>query len=234
MSCRWAAFLFLAGVAAASIGNAVAEPARIIILRHGEKADAYRLCDIGVQRSRALAARYLGRGSDASLFATGGGPDAFFAITLHTLELISPAATTWRKPVITYSVLPQRGQSAADATRVLNERTQEAVADVMANWNGKTVVMVWEHHHIADEKLEQSFPDQKVTLRQLLSLDAISTVPKTWPGSNYDYFWIVDYGAGSDRPPRFEMSKQSFAPPYQMVPSNDWGAASTLPKGCKS
>ena len=162
MSCRWAASLFLGVAAAASIGNAVAEPARIIILRHGEKADAYRLCDIGVQRSRALAARYLGRGSDASLFATGGGPDAFFAITLHTLELISPAATTWRKPVITYSVLPQRGQSAADATRVLNERTQEAVADVMANWNGKTVVMVWEHHHIADEKLEQSFPDQKV------------------------------------------------------------------------
>jgi hypothetical protein len=245
---RLAASAFLLTVTVASIDDAFASPARIIVLRHGEKADAYRLCDIGVQRSLALAGRYLGGGSDASLFTGSGDPDAFFVITLHTLKLISPAATTWRKPVIMYSALPQRGQSDADATRTLNERTQEAAADVMTNWSGKTVVMVWEHHHIADEKLARSFPDQKVTLRQLLNLDAIdavdkdavhkttvpkSTVPKTWPGDNYDYFWIVDYDPGSGRPTRFEMIKQSFPAPYQMVPSNDWGAPNALPKGCK-
>ena len=33
--------------------------------------------------------------------------------------------------------------------------------------DGKTVVMAWEHHHIADAKLEKEFPDAPVTLRQL-------------------------------------------------------------------
>jgi hypothetical protein len=41
-------------------------------------------------------------------------------------------------------------------------------------------------------------------------------------------FWIVDYSAGADRPLRFEMIKQSFAAPYQQVPSNDWGAAKRI------
>jgi hypothetical protein len=30
------------------------------------------------------------------------------------------------------------------------------------------------------------------------------------------------------------MVKQTFAPPYQKVPSNDWGAANAPPRGCKS
>jgi hypothetical protein len=228
--------LFLLLVIAATAHDALANPARIIIVRHGEKGDAYRLCDVGVQRSLALAGRYLGRGAEASLFA-GGEPDAFFVITLHTLELASPAATTWRKPLIMYSVLPRRGRSAADTTRALNERTREATADVLSKWSGKTVVMVWEHHHIADAALEASFPDQKVTLRQLLNLDAVepkTTVPKTWPGETYDYFWIVDYDAGSPRPARFEMIKQTFAAPYARLPSNDWGAANVLPRGCRN
>jgi hypothetical protein len=38
---------------AAGTHDAFAAPARIVVLRHGEKADAYRLCGVGVQRSRA-------------------------------------------------------------------------------------------------------------------------------------------------------------------------------------
>jgi hypothetical protein len=56
------------------MGTAFAAPQRIIILRHGEKGNAYRLCDTGIQRSLALVDRYLGRGAQASLFA-GGAPD---------------------------------------------------------------------------------------------------------------------------------------------------------------
>jgi hypothetical protein len=214
----------------ASASSARAEPGRVIVLRHGEKQDAYRLCGVGEQRGQALAGRYLGRDAAASLFA-GGSPDAFMAITLHTLELASPSAVSWRKPLLMYSALPQQGQSEADATLLLNQRTQEAAASLMNDWSGKTVVMVWEHHHIADEKLAASFPDQKVTLRQLLNLDALANVPKTWPGDNYDYFWIVDYD-GSNRPPRFQMLKQSFTGAYASLPSNDWGAANKLPQSC--
>ena len=70
-----------------SLAAAFAAPSRIIILRHGEKEDAWRLCGVGEQRAQALAANYLGRNAANSLFAGGEKPAAFLAITLHTLEL---------------------------------------------------------------------------------------------------------------------------------------------------
>jgi len=73
---------------------AVATPSRIIILRPGEKEDAWKLCGVGQERADALAANYLGRNAAKSLFADGEGPAAFLAITLHTLELAAPAAGT--------------------------------------------------------------------------------------------------------------------------------------------
>jgi hypothetical protein len=81
----------------------------------------------------------------------------------------------------------------------------DKVRDLMVNplLQGKTVVMVWEHRHIANKKLEDNFPREAVTLRQLLKLDLLHGVPETWPSGTYDYFWIVDYGtkAPTCRPP---------------------------------
>jgi hypothetical protein len=88
-----AALLLWCGLSAA-----VATPSRIIILRHGEKEDAWKLCGVGQERADALAANYLGRNAAKSLFADGEGPAAFLAITLHTLELAAPAAGTWSLP----------------------------------------------------------------------------------------------------------------------------------------
>ena len=73
---------------------------------------------------------------------------------------------------------------------------------------GKTVVMVWEHDHIADAKLEKKFSGEAVTLRQLLHLDTLKGVPDTWPSGNYDYFWIVDFDRGASAPTGFRMVKQ--------------------------
>jgi hypothetical protein len=216
------------------VPDAHATPSQIIILRHGEKQDAYRLCDVGVERSLALAGQHLGKDARDSLFPTGRGPDAFVAITLHTLELVSPAAQSWGKPVIFYSALPMHGQTDAQATATLNRRTQEAARDVMTSpqWEGKTVVMVWEHHRIADRKLEKEFPGEKITLRQLLNLDTVKSVPDTWSGDNFDYIWIVDYGKGNN-PTRFQVRKQVFAAPFDKVPSNDWGQPPTYPANSK-
>jgi hypothetical protein len=221
----------LAAVAAIQAPDVYATPSQIIILRHGEKQDAYRLCEVGAQRSLALVARYLGKGATNSLFADGKVPDAFFAITLHTLELISPAAKSWGMPVIMYTSIPIPGQRDADDAQSLNRRTQEAVRDVLTNpqWNGKTVVMTWEHKHIADRKLEQQFLGQKVTLRQLLNLDVFKDVPESWSGDNFNYFWIVGHAKGSTRPTRFEARKQVFAAPFEAVPANDWGKPPTYP-----
>jgi hypothetical protein len=221
--------------AALALAEAQAAPSQIIILRHGEKQDDYRLCEVGVQRSLALAAQYLGKGAKDSLFPRGRTPDAFIAITLHTLELVSPAAQSWGKPVVLYSALPMHGQTDAQMTAILNRRTQEAVRDVMTGpqWQGKTVVMTWEHHHIADRRLEKQYASEKVTLRQLLNLDTIKSVPETWLGDNFDYFWIVDYAKGSSRPTRFQARKQVFAAPFDRVPSNDWGTPPTYPANSK-
>jgi hypothetical protein len=222
---------------AAWLGASHAAPSRIIILRHGEKADDWKLCDTGQQRANALASNYLGRGAAKSLFATGEEPAFFFAITLHTLELASPAVASWNKPIILYSVVPATGVDDDALTRALNRRTQEAARNIIANpaLEGKTVVMVWEHHHIADAALEAKFPDQAVTLRQLLKLDILPGVPATWPDETYDYFWIVEFDANSNVPARFSMVKQEFGAPYGSVSANDWDAPNGLDdaSGCE-
>ena len=102
---------------AACAQTALAAPARIIILRHGEKADKWKLCEIGRQRADALALNYLGKGAAKSLFTEGNDPAFFFAITLHTLELASPAAASWSKPLILYSVVPEKGADDDEKVR---------------------------------------------------------------------------------------------------------------------
>ena len=222
--------------ATASIAAVAAAPARIIILRHGEKADKWKLCDIGEQRADALAANYLGQSAAKSLFAAGEEPAFFFAITPHTLELASPAVVSWNKPIILYSVVPEAGLDKNEQTKELNRRTQEAASNIMLNpaLNGKTVVMVWEHKHIANAKLEAKFEGEAVTLRKLLNLDVLADVPDTWPDATYDYFWIVDFPANSNVPSKFTMVKQEFGAPFASVPANDWGTPNGLDEssGC--
>jgi hypothetical protein len=211
-----------------SLAAAVAAPSRLIILRHGEKEDAWKLCGVGQERAAALAATYLGRNATKSLFAAGETPAAFLASTLHTLELASPAAATWPLPLTLYSTPPADDKKTF--VKTVNQRTQEAVADPISNpaWRGKTVVMVWEHKHIANAKLERSFAGEKVTLRQLLGLDTLKDVPDTWPDGTYDYFWIVDFDQGTGTPTSFRMVKQMFDGAYADVPQNDWGAPDGL------
>ena len=227
------AFLFVV----ASVGASLATPSRIIILRHGEKADKWKLCDVGQQRAQALAANFLGRDSKNSLFASGEQPAAFYAITLHTLELASPAAASWQLPITLFSVVPEPEKKKDVSIKELNRRTEQAVEALMSDpkLDGKIVVMVWEHRHIANVKLEAGFPDQKITLRQLLDLNQLQDVPTTWPGDNYDYFWIVDFATGSSTPTRFSMVKQSFEPPFDKLPTNDWDKPNRLKpaSGCE-
>ena len=163
--------LVLATVLATLLTTAAfAAPARIIILRHGEKANPWKLCDVGTERANALADTYLGRNATKSLFANGEEPTFFFAITLHTLELAGPSAASWSKPLILYSVVPDESDDDDLHVKALNRRTQEAAANIMQNpaLNGKTIVMVWEHKHIANAKLEAKYEGEAVTLRKLL------------------------------------------------------------------
>jgi hypothetical protein len=216
--------LFLAAALGLGLaGAAFAAPSRIIILRHGEKADDWRLCDIGKQRAQALKLNYLGKDAAKSLFTEKAPPAFFFTITLHTAELATPAVDSWDKPLIFYSVFPD--DDAKQMTESLNARTQEAARNILVNpaLKGKTVVMVWEHKHIADAELDAKYQrEAAVTLRQLFHLDILPGVPASWPGDTYDYFWIVDFPDNSNVPSKFTMVKQEFGSSFPDVPANDW------------
>lgn len=212
---------------------ALALPKTVIILRHGEKASVTTLCRIGIDRSLALAAQYLGQGARDSLFASGERPAAFVAISLDTVQTASPAAATWEMPLTVFSAVPL---PEVDPLPQLNLRTQQAAGAVLDDprYDGKTVVMVWNHRHIADKAMELKFPDQKVTLRQLFNLDKLPDVPDTWPARTYDHFWIVEFGtSGSRVPVGFRMARQQFAAPHAGLPSNEWGKRTRLPAGSK-
>jgi hypothetical protein len=176
-------------------------PSRIILLRHGEKPDkdesggSFRLSDMGAARAQMIACRFLGsKATDPQKVLAGGQPpSAFFAITTHTFETISPSAQSWGLPVTCYSAVhPDNGNKQLDA------RTTQAADDVMKNprWDGKTVVMVWEHKRIAD--VDNAGNPKSNALRQLLGFGGLTTksVPKTWPDEIFGYFWVIDYKDG--------------------------------------
>jgi hypothetical protein len=209
---------------AASVATAFAAPSRIVILRHGEKADDWKLCETGRQRAQALKYNYLGKDAAKSLFTEDAPPAFFFAITLHTMELATPAVESWGKPIIYYSVLPEADEKKF--TEAVNARTREAAGNILNNpaLKGKTVVMVWEHKHIANKALDDKYQrEAAVTLRQFFHLDILPGVPREWPDDNFDYFWIVDFPENSNVPSKFEMVKQEFGKSFPDVPANDWG-----------
>jgi len=178
--------------------------AKLIILRHGEKPkgknSALELSSAGKARAKALAENYLGKGAKHELFGKDG-PDAFLAITPHTLETASPSALSWGLPVATYSIAGRATPAS------LARRTQDAAKRVTrALARGKTVVMVWEHKHIANLKLAP-----ETTLRVLLNLDRLKDVPDDWPDDDYDSMWIFACGKGG-KPKHFELRPQHFHP----------------------
>jgi len=225
----WIRLAISAALLAASVTAALAAPSRIVILRHGEKADDWKLCDTGRQRAQALKYNYLGKDAAKSLFTEDAPPAYFFAITLHTMELATPAVNSWGKPIIYYSVLPEADEKKF--TEALNARTREAAGNILNNpaLKGKTVVMVWEHKHIANKALDDKYQQEAaVTLRQLFHLDILPGVPREWPDDNFDYFWIVDFPENSNVPSKFEMVKQEFGKSFPDVPANDWGSPDGL------
>ncbi len=174
---------------------------RIVLLRHAEKHGELSLSPKGYARAKALARNFLGRDARHPLFKR---PSAFFALSFHTLETATPAAQNWELPVTAFSILP--GLSDVAKGKLFNARTQQAAKDAM-NRNG-TVVMIWEHHRIADARLPQ-----ELTLRHQLNLDQLGDqVPMTWPDDDYDSIWVIGYGKRG-QPKTFEALRQNFRMP---------------------
>ena len=183
------------GLALSLSSPALAEPARssfCVTPKSSISTNSARLARGAPRRWRRSFSAKAPRNPCSLRRETGG----ILAVTIHSLETISPTAQSWELPAIVYSVPPGDDKDLQDVE--LNRRTREAVQDALTDprYAGKTIVMSWEHKHIADSKLEAKFPSEQVTLRQLLHLDKFADAPKEWPGGNYDYFWIVDFTPG--------------------------------------
>jgi hypothetical protein len=214
---RWALLAAVGLTVTISSAMASAQPAKIIILRHGEKKNGHELCTTGTLRAQALAAQFLGRNATPALLSEP--PAAVLAITLHTIETATPAALTWGlQPQA--SPMPGRGKGE-EKDSDLDEATKAAAQDVLTNpvYEGKTVIMVWEHKRIASEEHNAA----RTSLRTLLHLDqATNPPPKKWEGENYNFFWIVTYG-----PRNLVMvdtsQDQAFTGKFFVLPDNGWG-----------
>ncbi|MEY2340870.1 hypothetical protein AB4090_02010 [Acidithiobacillus sp. IBUN Pt1247-S3] len=204
---------------------AQAVPAEIIILRHGEKVNPYRLSKIGEERARAIAQVYLGKDASQSLLPNCVKPAAVMSVTLHTIETATPTSLSWSLPETAYSAVPEWQQTEAQKKAEETTRTQEAAAALLNNpkYDGKVVIVFWEHARIASAKLEKHFPGQQVTFRQLLHLNQLHGVPKTWPKHTFDYFWIIRYRGNNPVPVSFQMQKQVYTGKYAKLPQNVWG-----------
>ena len=220
----------------ATTAIASAAPARIVILTSAEAEDAWRLCEVGSQRAQGLRYNYLGDKAAKSLFSDESPPAYFFAATPTTVATATPASSSWRKPIINYSVLPQSDPKKLE--EALHARTREAAGNILNNpaLRDKTIVMVWDRRHIADPEYDARYErEAAVTLRQLFKLDILPGVPLEWPADNHNYFWIIDFPKNSNVPLKFEMVKQDFGKSFPKVPANDWGVPANLAadSGCQ-
>jgi hypothetical protein len=156
-----------------SASVAGAQPAQIILLRHAEKPDdpaALHLSPRGEERARALVS-LLGRNSPytsnspvAALYAT--------RVTKHnrsfrTGETLAPLSKDLGLPVSTsfdsdnYSIL---------TTSLLNN----------PGYRGKTVIVCWTHHDIA----------------QLAGALGVRPQPPPWKEKIFDRLWIISFAQG--------------------------------------
>lgn len=222
---RYSIFLYLMTILTSVLPfPAQAVPAEIILLRHGEKINPYRLSSTGEERAIALAHVYLGKKAKKSILPKGVEPGALLTMTLHTIETMAPTAQSWRMPETVYTAVPEWNQSHVIKKEQETIRTQQAAHALLhdAQYNGKIIIVMWEHTRIASAKLERRFPGQPVTFRQLLHLSHLRGVPETWPNQNFDYFWIIKYQGENPIPISFRMVKQVYDGKYKTLPQNAW------------
>jgi hypothetical protein len=170
-----AAFLVCAATAA------LAAPARVIILRHGEKPPSGSDLDAqGVCRADALATVFPAKfGTPAAIYAMNPN-DADGS--MRPIETVTPLARALGLTI------------DHDYTR---KQFSRLVSDIMgdAALDGKLVLICWEHKAIPD--LAQSFAAGGWN-------EGSAVIPAKWSGSDFDSAWILNF-SGS---PSFQLSAE--------------------------
>lgn len=181
---------------------AQATPREIVIVRHGEKHAqaeskdgelrvrgcdrAYQLPKLFSEKDRRDKPHF---DPPVAVYAVRPGP-GYRAI--RAAETAAPTAETYGTPLI---VVYTREQQEAVAREILSKPA----------YDGKTVLIVWEHHAVPALAKALKLPD--------------SQNPGDWPNSVFDQEWVIDY----DKSGKF----RSFAiEPEELLPGDN-------PKGGK-
>ncbi len=152
-------------------GVALAQPAKVIIIRHAEKPDVgNELSPRGRERAKALAPYLL----SADDLLKGQPPAAIYAQRAkHETSSVRSIQTV---------------QPLSDATKVVINKDFERddfaqmVAEVLSKkaYRGKIVVICWEHKVIPE--MAKQF--------------GVTDAPTKWPGETYDRTWVITFKPG--------------------------------------
>ena len=175
----------LALLCAALAASAVAAPAEVILIRHGEKPeDGPTLNARGYERARALPqlfetdARVLAFGRAVALFsarpAKAGG-------SVRSIETLEPTA---------------KALGVAIDTRFTKDDIAALVRAVLTNpaYDGKTVLVCWEHKKIPG----------------IVRAFGWAGAPAGWNDAVFDRLWILDFDGA--KPVRFRDLPQRLLP----------------------
>jgi hypothetical protein len=159
-------FVTALGVAAPALGK----PARIIISRHAEKPEeGNELSPKGRQRAAALVPYFL------------DNPDFFKGMPLVAIYAQRPK----KEGSSVRAIETVKGIAEAAKVPIVDKFTREEFPDMFAEirknaaYDGKTVLICWEHRAIPD--IAHAF--------------GVEDVPKRWRGQDYDRTWILTFKA---------------------------------------
>src|ERR1051326_4049803 len=167
----WSYLLPLMAVLA--MRSAFAQPAEIVIIRHGEKPEdpkAFHLSKRGQERAKALVEFFtkneqvIRHGLPAALFASRSTPHGHGQRPLETLE------PTAKKLHLAIETPYESEEYAKLAAHVLHHGA----------YRGKTVVICWVHEHMP----------------QLAAALGVSPEPRKWKEHVYDMAYVITYSGG--------------------------------------
>jgi hypothetical protein len=151
--------------------SALAAPAQVIIIRHGEKpAAGNNLCPQGVCRADALASVFPKQfGTPAAIYAMA--PDSEDG-SLRPIETVTPLANALGLTI------------NSGFTRLQFAQVVDAIKN-NPSYDGKMVLVSWEHKAIPG--LTQEFCAQGA------AAGACDAVPGKWSGSVFGQAWILNF-----------------------------------------
>jgi len=159
--------LVLAAALSCAAASALAAPAQVIVIRHGEKPDSGPdLDEQGYARAQALV----------GFFENNIAVNQFPIAAIYAMDPKDEDGS--QRPIETVTPLANALHLAIDHDYKRKQIPQMA-SDILGNsaYDGKTVVICWEHHAIPD----------------IVDAFGWTSAPQKWKGSSFDRAWVLTF-----------------------------------------